>query len=175
MFKKLGAGSICLHHLVINSIVVGHSRKKCLIVSLLAGKFPRILQNVHPGSVNPSIACIRSFVKSWLFLNLNKKSLKLLCRNGKFHEESANLVMSTIGICVPVEIAKVLTILSPFGFAFDNEFLDKMIQNFFDPFLIFLKKSPIFSTKRSVSSSFLKRLRILMAASCSLIQLATNS
>ena len=51
-----------------------------------------------------------------------------------FHEESANLVISTIGICVPVEIAKVLTILSPFGFAFDKEFLDKMILNFFDPF-----------------------------------------
>ena len=115
-----------------------------------------------------------TLINAFVNLNLNKKSLKLLCRNGKFHKESANLVMSTIGICVPVEIAKVLTILSPFGFAFDNEFLDKMIQNFFDPFLIFLKKSPIFSTKRSVSSNFLKRLRILVAASCSLIQLATD-
>ena len=79
-----------------------------------------ILQKVQAALTNPSIACNRSFVKSWLFLHLKIKSFISLCKNEIFQELRHIRRISIFGTVVPVTREKVVVILRVAGSALDT-------------------------------------------------------
>ena len=112
--------------------------------SLGAPGKPLILQKVHTGFVNPSIAWRRSLVNNWLFLNLKIKSFRSLCKKEMFHEFRACWIVSKFGTAVSVTAAKVLTIRSLVGSALSVCCFKSIERNFFAPFLTVPKKPSIF-------------------------------
>ena len=150
-------------------MVTRQLRKMWAKLSGSAPETPLILQKVHAALCNPSIACSLSLVSNWLFLSLKMKSFISLCIKDIFHEFRHIRVVSTFGRFVPVILEKVFVILNVFGSADLICELHRTFRNFLDPFLTLSRKSGRLQMIWSVSSSFLKRVRMLIAASCSRI------